>query len=174
MEAEVSPPSCALIYTHTHLATSFSQDNYLATSASPHSLTHLHAHTLHQLWTLTRNDNRHTHIKTCQGVRVCVYTRTPQALQLWGEKKNGNWLCWWRTQQPAAALQTPQTDRKTDRQRHRQTDRRRLSPTYLAWMIFFFFVALFVCLPEVKSNLHPLPALLIPLSLIIFSQALLH
>lgn len=84
MEAEVSPPSCALIYTHTHLATSFSQDNYLATSASPHSLTHLHAHTLHQLWTLTRNDNRHTHIKTCQG--VCIYTHSTSPPALGGKK----------------------------------------------------------------------------------------
>lgn len=73
------PP--ALCYTHTHLAAIFSQDNYLATSASPHS--HTHTHTLGQLRTHTRSDNSHsraihTHTETCHG----VYIHTPHPLQL--------------------------------------------------------------------------------------------
>lgn len=58
---------------------------------------------------------------------------------------------------------------------HRQTDRKRECLSYIFGVDnFFSLLCLFVCLPEVKSNLHPLAALLIPLSLIIFSQALLH
>ena len=118
----VLPPVLWYTHTHaqTHLATSFSQDNYLATCASPHSLTHLHALTLHQLWTLTRNDNRHTHIKTCQA--VCIHSHTPQALQQGGRGGYGNCVDEGHSSQLPLCKPHRQSDSQTDRQTDRQTE----------------------------------------------------
>lgn len=139
------PP--ALCYTHTHLAAIFSQDNYLATSASPHS--HTHTHTLGQLRTHTRSDNSHSRaIHTHRNLSWCVHTHStsPPAPQNMATSSvyEGH----------STQLQLPNTE-----------DRLRPSPTYLAGIFIFFLNPV----PEVMSNSHPLSVLLIPLSLIIFS-----
>ena len=144
------PPE--LCYTHTHLATSFSQDNYLATSASPHR--HTHTHAPGQLRTHTRNDNRrsppththtHTHVGICHGVRIHTL-HNPSSVT-----KYGNQLCLWRAWHPAAA-----EDRQTHTLLH-------------IWQGFFlFFFPLLFAWSYVQFT-APLSALLIPLSLIIFS-----
>lgn len=124
-------------HTHTLLATSFSQDNYLATSASPHSHayahTYTHVHTC-QLWTLTRNDNSgRTHVKTCQG--ACIHSTTP-----YSSEKYGNFM-----KDTAANCSFASTD-----------DRQTETVSYIFGTDSFLFVCLFAC-SQLQFILSPGP-----------------
>lgn len=115
MVAEVSPPSCALIYTHIHTHTWQPVFHRTITLQPLPALTHSHTYTHtprtnygHSQGMITAT---HTRIKTCQGVRI--YTHTPQALQLWAEKKIWQPVLLMKDTAASCSFENP-TDRQTE------------------------------------------------------------
>ena len=129
MEAEVSPPSWALLHTHTFGNQFFT--GQLPCDLCQPSQTHTrmllanYGHTQGMI-TVAVHPPTHTHTHTRRNLSRCAYTHTPQPLQ-----RHKIW-------QPALFMKgmAPSCSR-------RQTDTH--SPTYLAG-IFFIFFSLVVCL----------------------------
>lgn len=97
----VLPP--ALGYTHMRLATIFSRDNYLTTSASPHTHAHEQTHTQTHLanYQHTKGMITVTLEPLTQPVMVWTYTLYSPSSSI----KYGKQLRLWRAQQPSVAVE---------------------------------------------------------------------
>lgn len=105
MEAEVSPPSCAQIHTHTFGNPFFmGQLPYdLCQPTYTHTHTHVHGHTQTHLanYQHTKGMIRVTLEPLTQPVMVWTYTLCSPSSSI----KYGKHLCFWRAQQPSVAVE---------------------------------------------------------------------